>query len=249
MRRFTVLTRMLLLLHLRDRETLFWFFAFPIGLLLVLGTIFSAGRESAEVAAWLVAGIIVMNLLSAGLNGDSVWLTSARDRGILQRVRATPLPPGQLVGAYIVVRLALVVIQSAAILATGALVFGARPALAALPGAAALTVLGGVVFLLMGQAIGALASSASAANQINNALFFPLLFLSNLVIQLDGLPATWIAQVARWSPAYQLVDLLRPLLTGSPATQAAWLNLAGLLAYGALALFIAARAFRWEPKR
>lgn len=249
MRRFFVLARMFLLLHLRDREVLFWFFAFPIGLLLILGTLFATGQESAGAAAWLVAGVIVMNLLAAGLNGDAVWLASARDRGILQRVRATPLPPAHLIGAYVAVRLALVMVQSALILATGMLAFGARPALAALPGMAALIVGGGLVFLLLGQAIGAVTSSAGAANQINNALFFPLLFLSNLVIRLDGLPATWIAQIARWSPAYHLVDLLRPLLTGAPATQAAWINLGGLGLCGTLALLVAARAFRWEPRR
>jgi hypothetical protein len=53
MRRFAVLTRMLLLMNLRERETLFWYFAFPIGLLLILGAAnLGSGAAPVEVAAW-----------------------------------------------------------------------------------------------------------------------------------------------------------------------------------------------------
>jgi hypothetical protein len=46
-----------------------------------------------------------------------------------------------------------------------------------------------------------------------------------------------------------LVDLVRPALVPVPPAQAAWLNALGLLLYGALGLLIAARLFRWEPRR
>jgi len=92
------------------------------------------------------------------------------------------------------------------------------------------------------------APTASAANTVANMLFYPLLFLGNLVITIDSFPS-WLATVGRWLPATMLVDLLRPALTAEPAAQAAWLNLAGLLGYGLLALAVVARWFRWEPRR
>lgn len=249
MRRYWILTRSLLMMHLRDRATLFWNLAFPVGLLLLFGTMFGNARaEPASVAAWFMAGIIVQNIMVSGLAGDAAWLTSMRDRGILLRVRATPLPPGTLVGAYVAVRLLLVAAQSALIAAVAVLAFGVRIGWTAVAPAAGLVLLGGIVFLLLGQAIAAAAPNARASNVIANAIFYPLLFLSNLVILTTSFPA-WLEKLSRWSPAYLLVDLVRPALTATPAAQAAWVNLAGLLGYGALGLAVAARFFRWEPKR
>jgi ABC-2 type transport system permease protein len=247
MRRFATLTRALLVMHLRDKETLFWNLAFPIGMLLLFGTIFTGDGGAAEVAAWFMAGIIVQNIMASGLSGDSAWLASARDRGILIRIRATPLPPAVLIGAYVAVRMLLVCVQSALIVAAAVLVFDARiDASAALP-AAGLVLLGGIVFLLLGQVIAAAAPTASASNAVSNVVFFPLLFLSNLVIETTAFPA-WLESSTRWNPAYMLVDLLRPALTAEAAAQAAWINLAGLALYGVLGLAVAARLFQWQPK-
>src|SRR5215211_5411837 len=115
MRRFLILAKANLLMNLRNRVTLFWNFAFPIGLILLYGVIWS------QAIAWLTAGIVVLNLMSSGLMGDSARLTNLRERGILRRVQATPLPTWQLIAAYVVTRLLLVLAQSAAIIATAVL--------------------------------------------------------------------------------------------------------------------------------
>lgn len=249
MRRFTTLARALLVMHLRERETLFWFFVFPVGLLLLLGGAFDgSGGRPGEVAAWLMAGITVQNIMSAGLHGDAAWLAGMRDRGVLRRLRAAPLPSTTLVGAYVAVRLGLVLVQSVLIVGVAVAAFGARPAWSGVAPATAAALLGAVVFLLVGQAVAAVAPTESAANTVANMLFYPLLFLSNLVITIDSFPG-WLAAVGRWLPATMLVDLLRPALTAEPAARATWINLAGLLGYGLLALAVVARWFRWEPRR
>jgi ABC-2 type transport system permease protein len=249
MRRFAVLARMFLLMNLRERETLFWFFVFPVLLLLLLGSAFaSSAEDAAEVAAWLMAGVLVQNIMSAGLNGDATWLAGMRDRGVLTQLRATPLPATVLVGAYVAVRLALVLLQSALIVGVAMGVFGVRPSWGDIVPAAIVALVGALIFLALGQALAAVAANANAANVISNMLFFPLLFLSNLVIDVDAFPG-WLAALSRWTPASMLVDLLRPALTTEPAAQAAWFNLVGLLLYGLLALGVVARWFRWEPRR
>ncbi len=248
MRRFWTMARALLLMHLRERETLFWFFIFPVGLLLLLGAAFAGPDERGGAAAWLMAGVLVQNVMAAGLNGDAAWLAGMRDRGVLTRLRAAPLPSTTLVGAYLTVRLGLVLLQSILIVGTSLAVFGVRPTWTGIAPATVAVLVGAIVFLLAGQAVAAVAPTESAANTIANMLFFPLLFLSNLVVDADAFP-TWLATIARWLPASMLVDLVRPALTTKPAVQAAWLNLAGLLGYGLLALAIVARWFRWEPRR
>lgn len=248
MRRIFTLTRMLMLVNLRNSTTLFWNFAFPIGLLVIYGLVFGQQGPRGEVVAWLAVGVVALNMMSGGLVGDSAWLTSMREQGILQRVHATPLPPLALVGAYLIVRLGLAVAQSAAILAVAALAFGARFTPAGLAGALGAGLLGATVFIALGQALAAIAPSASAALALAQALNFPLMFISNLFIPAEQLPP-WLAAAGGWTPAFALVDVLRPLLVAAPALQAAWLNLAILALYGAAALALAGLCFRWEPRR
>lgn len=249
MRRFTMVFRSLLLMNLRNRTTLFWNFAFPIGLILLYGVIYGGQQFGAvDAMTWLTAGVVVLNIMSAGFIGDAAYLTNLRDQGVLQRVHAAPLPPAVLVGAYVLVRLVLVLAQAALIVATGVFVFGAQLNPGGLALALVLASFGALVFVALGQAVAALSPSASAAIAIGQVLYFPLMFISNLFMPVSMLP-TWLASLTRYNPAYMLVDLMRPAVTPVPALHPAWTNLLGLLFYGLLGMMVAARFFRWEPKR
>ena len=87
-----------------------------------------------------------------------------------------------------------------------------------------------------------------AAYAIGQALYFPLMFISNLFVPATQLPA-WVAQVARFTPAYLLVDLLRPaFIPLIPTTQAAWLDALGLAVYAVVGLALFVRFFSWAPR-
>lgn len=249
MHRLLVLSRSLLTIELRHPAVLFWNYAFPVGVLLINGVIFGArDAERGATAAWLTAGIIVLNIMAGAFLGDSARLVSVREQGILQRVQASPLPAGVLVLAYTLVRLLLVVVQAALIVAAAVLLLGASFSPGALLAAAPLALLGALAFTLMGQAIAAVAPTVGAAGAIGQVIYFPLMFVSNLFLPAELLPA-WVADLARWTPAYMLVDLLRPAMVDVPAQQAGLLNLVGLALFGAAGLAVAARHFRWEPWR
>src|SRR5258705_5026187 len=97
MRRFIIFTKAMFLMQLRSREVLFWNFAFPVFLMLIFGTI------ERSFINWMTPGLIVLNALSFGLVGSSSMMVELRDKGILRRLRATPLPAAQLLGAYLIV--------------------------------------------------------------------------------------------------------------------------------------------------
>jgi ABC-2 type transport system permease protein len=232
----------------RDKGTYVANLILPIGLFVLFTALNTGAGGVAGVAAWLMAGVMVQSIMTSGLETDMTWLANTRERGILLRVRATPLPPGMLVAAYTLVRLLMVMFQTALIVVVGLLVFGVRINEGAILPAIGMVLLGGIVFLALGQAIASAAPTAGAASAIANLIFFPLLFLSNIWISTENLPAV-VQNIIRWNPAYMLVDLLRPTLVALPATQAAWINLIGLMCYGTIAMVLAARFFRWEPKR
>jgi ABC-2 type transport system permease protein len=236
-----VLAKANMLMNLRNRTTLFWNFAFPVGLILLYGALWPS------VIAWLTAGIVVLNLMSSGLLGDSTRLTNLRERGILRRVQATPLPTWQLIAAYVLTRLLLVLVQSAVIVATAVLLYGAEFSWGGLLTALPLAAMGGLVFLALGQLISAGASTSGAAGAIGQVVYFPLMFVSNLFVPIEQLPA-WLARISTWTPATMLVDLVRPALVPIPARQSTAITLAGLAVYGLVAMVLAARLFRWEPR-
>ncbi len=242
MKRFLILTKAMLLMNIRNRTALFWNFAFPIGLIVLYGMIWP------QIIAWLTAGIIVLNLMSSGLLGDAAWLTSMRERGMLRRVRATPLPAWHLIAAYVVARLLLTLAQSSAIVATAMLLYGAGFPMSGLLAALPLAIIGGFVFLLLGQVIASVAPNNAAAGAIGQVIYFPLMFVSNLFLPIDQLPG-WIANLTRWTPATMLVDLVRPALVPIDPVQPAWINALGLTCYGVIALLLAAQLFQWEPQR
>lgn len=249
MRRLLILTRSILTIQMRHPAVIFWNFALPVGILLLNGAIFGAHDEQpGTTAAWLTAGTIVLNILAGALLGDSSQIVSVREEGILQRVQASPLPAGVLVLAYTAVRLVLVLAQAALIVAAAVLLLGARFTPAAVLSAAPLALVGALSFVLLGHALAAVAPSVGMANAVGQMIYFPLMFISNLFIPIDLLPA-WVADLARWTPAFMLVDLMRPAMTPVPALQAGLINLLGLALFGAAGLAIAARFFRWEPWR
>src|SRR5262245_47783027 len=209
MRRFLVLAKANMLMNVRNRTTLFWNFAFPVGLILLYGVLWPSA------ISWLAAGIVVLNIMSSGLLGDSTRLTNLRERGILRRVQATPLPAWQLIAAYVITRLLLVLAQSAAIVGTAALVYGAEFTWSGLVGALPLAIAGGLVFLALGQVIGAVAPTSAAAGGLGQMIYFPLMFVSNLFIPNNQLPV-WLALAAQWTPATMLEDMVRPALVPVP---------------------------------
>ncbi|MBK9714519.1 MAG: ABC transporter permease [Kouleothrix sp.] len=249
MRRFRILSWSLLMMTLRDRSTLFWGIAFPIGLTVLYGTI-TAQDQAGGVAAisWLATGVVALTIMASGLVGEAGHFTEMRERGTLQRVQATPLPPLQLVSAAMLVRLLVTLLQVVLVMAVAVVGFGAQTSAGGFAAGCVLALLGAAVFFAIGQAIGSVASTPRAAAAIGQALYFPLMFISNLFVPATQLPA-WVAQVARFTPAYLLVDLLRPaFIPLIPTTQAAWLDALGLAVYAVVGLALFVRFFSWAPR-
>ena len=241
MKRFVIFTKAMFLMHLRSREVLFWNFAFPVFLMLIFGLI-----ESAYIN-WMTPGIIVLNALSFGLVSSSTMLVEMRDKGILRRLRATPLPALQLLGAYLIVNLLLGLCQSALILTTAVLLYNMPLTAAGLALALPLIVAGALTFLALGQLVGGVAPRSGAATAMGMTLYFGMMFISDLIFPLEQLPA-WLQKVVPYLPSTLVAGLVRPALLEA-ALDPQWLAHLGLLAvYAAAATLVVSKVFRWEPR-
>lgn len=82
----------------------------------------SAARRSGQPPAfnyinWVLPGVLVFNALAFGLITSSSMMLTMRELGVLRRLQATPMPAGQLVGAYFLVNVTIVLLQSLLIIA------------------------------------------------------------------------------------------------------------------------------------
>jgi ABC-2 type transport system permease protein len=248
MKRFFVLTKALLLMHLRNRTTLFWNLAFPVFLLVIYSQIFGAmDVGGTNFMTWVVPGVLVFNILAFGLLSSGTLMVNMREKGVLRRLQASPIPAGQLVGSYLLVNVLIALLQSTIILVFAALVFRTPLTLGGALRALPMIVFGILAFVALGQVISGLATTAGVAVAIGQILNFSQMFITDMIMPMDMMPE-WIQKVAPYLPAYATVQLVRPPLVEGSFSPDLWSNLLLMVAYTAVAGLVAARLFRWAPQ-
>lgn len=229
-------------LYGRDRVALFWAFAFPVLLLLGLGTVFSPGAAP-RYLGYLLPGLLGMNLVSMGLFNVGMVLVNHRETGKFRRLAVTPLPRWVFLLGQILHRVSLLFLQTALLLAVACLAYGIRNQGSYL-GLAAVMALGAACFISAGFALSGLVRSIEGYSACANAAFFPLLFLSGVLFPLDTAPA-WLRQAAALLPLSPCLGALRDIFGGRTglAAHAAGLGLVAL--WTGACFLLAARRFRW----
>jgi ABC-2 type transport system permease protein len=165
----------------------------------------------------------------------------------LRRLRATPLPALQLVGAYLTVNVVIGVLQAVIIMVVSALFYQVPLTTMGVALALPMFIFSLLTFIAFGQVISGLVAKSTAAVALGQVAYFGQMFVTNLILPLDMMPA-WLRTVAPYLPGYVAGDLMRsPLLSGSLAPHAGT-QLVILLAYGIGAMLVAAKLFRWDPK-
>jgi ABC-2 type transport system permease protein len=230
------------------REPLLVFFAlgFPAILLVILGAV-PAFREPKESLGGLrvidlyVPIIVAVGLAVFALNGLSQLSATYREKGVLRRMRTTPVKPGVMLGAQLLMSTILSMLSMVVVVIIGRLVYDVSP-----PRQAAAYLVGYVLAALSMFAIGLLVASLAptgrSAGAIGTVLFFPLVFFAGLWIPRDTM-----------TDALRTISDLTPLGAGvqslQDATAGHWpqlLHLTVMLGWTIVAGGLATRYFRWE---
>ena len=193
---------------------------------------------------FLVPGILAMALMQLGLFGTAAPLVQLRERQVLRRLGATPLPRSALLLSQLLHRLTIALAQVVIIVAVGRLVFGVeigdRVGLLA-----AFCVLGALTFVSLGYLIASLSKTEESVFGITSVLNFPMMFLSGIFFPLETMP-DWIRPVVRAIPLTYLGDALRQTMVGAPPVHALGVDALVLGIWLAVAAVLSVRLFRWE---
>jgi ABC-2 type transport system permease protein len=193
--------------------------------------------------SYFVPSILGMALMQLGIFA-AIPLVQQREKLILKRLNATPLPRRTLVASNIVVRLVIAAVQTLLIIVIGQRVLGVELIGSALA-IGGVVILGALTFTSIGYVIASFARTEEAANGMTSVVQFPLMFLSGIFFPLEIMP-DWLRGVATFLPLTYLGDALRQTMVGGAPFVPLGIDLAVLGGWLAVCFVVSARFFRWQ---
>lgn len=156
---------------------------------------------------FVLTGIFGLALMNISIIGIGVNMTRYREDQILKRITTTPLKSWQFIVAEILSRLILNIIQIAVILSVGMYFFDAN-IYGSIPMIFAISLVGGVLFQLLGFVIAVFSKTTDAAQGMAQAIAIPMMFLSGVFFPIDALPK-WLYSIVQFLPLAPLLRILR----------------------------------------
>jgi ABC-2 type transport system permease protein len=228
----------------RNPSAAFFNFVLPLLFLVAGGAILHGDQSQLDKLVPAIAGMSVMSTTFTALAYNIVFL---RERGVLKRIRGTPLPTGSYLGGVAANAVTNTALQLAIVVIAGRVFFGIgwpkewlELIVFVLAGVACLASLG----VAFAHAIPNFESTAAYVN----AVFLPVVFVSFYAFDTTSAPE-FIRNVADALPLKPLIDgLYGAMVTG--ATLADNLDaLAVIGLWGVFGVWLAVRGFTWEQRR
>jgi ABC-2 type transport system permease protein len=233
-------------LFLREPIVVFFAVAFAPILLVILGLVPSMREPVADLGGLRMIDLYLPIVVALGialfaLSGLAPLFASYREKGVLRRLRTTPVRPAVMIGAQLLMATGMSLVTLLVILGLGKLAF-AVDLPGRLPAFLIAYLLVALAMFAIGLLVAALAPSAKSASAIGSLVFFPLVFFAGLWIPREAMNGT-----------LRVISDLTPLGAGvqslQDATAGHWphlSHLAVLLAWTTVAAGLAGRYFRWE---
>jgi len=191
---------------------------------------------------FVLVGLIGMALMNSNVQSLAINMSKYREDKILKRITTTPLPTWKFIVAEVAAHLVLNFIQVTLVIVIGVYMFGGD--LGNNIGLLfVLSLLGAVLFQLVGFVVASASKTASAAEGMATAITIPMMFLSGVFFPIDQLPK-WLFGIVTYLP---LSPLLRMMREGALEGLSPWstpLNLIIVLGWIAVTLSFAIWRFR-----
>jgi ABC-type multidrug transport system permease subunit len=185
-----------------------------------------------------------MNLMGTGMWGIGFAIVSARSKGMLKRMVASPMRRSHYLLAQMLGRIALLIPEAGLLLGFGYFAFGV-PMRGSLPLVAALCVVGALTFAGLGLLVAARPRTIEGVSGLMNVVMMPMWLLSGTFFSNARFPDA-LQPFVQALPLTALNDAMRAVMLEGAGVQAIVGEVAILVAWG-IAAFVAALAlFRWR---
>lgn len=190
-----------------------------------------------------VPSFIAMSIAMIGIMNIPYIIVEYKAIKVFKRFKGTPLEPTYILFAQAVVNFLIVLISALILIGTAAAVFDIEFQVDILNFALAFG-LSSATFFSLGLILAGLLGTTRAVEAVTGILFFPLFFLSGIMIPLTAFPQ-WIQDAAEFNPVAHSVDILTVTWIGDclgDHTRA--IIILGLITV--VSTLVAIKTFRWE---
>jgi ABC-2 type transport system permease protein len=230
----------------RSGRTLLLNIVLPI-VILVLTDLHGGASASALTGTVFSIGLaLTYGLMSSSLIGYSLTIARDRESGVFQRLRVTPAPTWAIMASRLLVQIVLDLIMTVVVVVIGGIIHHLTFTAVQLVLIVCVSLVGGAMFLAIGQAIVGLVRSAAVVNALGRAFYVVFLLLG--LLGSSGLLGVTVKAISGWTPVGAMVNLYGGVLDLSTWD---WSDTSGVIAaagYILIGAFIGIRWFRWESR-
>ncbi len=200
--------------------------------------------KSLKAIQFVTPGLLGWAVAMSAAFGAASTLQGWRNSKLLRRLQLSPVPASSVVGARVVVTIAVALLQMTIFIGLGMLAFGLQ-----LTGswwmAIPLLVSGTLAFMSLGLLAGSIAKTQEGAVNLANLFVLPMAFLSGSFFPLEGAPS-WLQITSQALPLRHLNDGMLDVMVRGDGPGAALGPIGILLGFAIIVTAIAVRLFRWE---
>jgi ABC-2 type transport system permease protein len=240
----TSLLRADFVVFLKNKRSLILSMLLPVFLLVITN---SAQAEQSYGGSLVIIGMsIAYGLASTSILGYALSVARDRDKGVFQRLRVTPAPTWTIMAS----RLTLQVFANFVIALFVIIIGSSMHHISLRAGQYGLvllvSILGGAVFLSIGQALVGLVKSADTVNAAGRIIYIVLVLFG--LLGLSGQLGNTVESIAKWSPVGTVMTLFSGVLNLSAWDGHDTMTLLACGGYIAVFASIGIRWFQWDAQ-
>ena len=193
---------------------------------------------------FVVPGLLGMNLMGSAIWGMGFAIVEARQKKLLKRMVASPMPRWQYMASFILSRLVMLVIEVVVFVGFARLAFGV-PIRGSLIDLGIICLITSLAFSSLGLLIASRARTMEAASGLMNLVMLPMWILSGVFFSATRFPAP-IQPFVRALPLTAAIDALRSNMLQGIGLNHLLMPVAILLAWLVVPFAVSIRIFRWR---
>lgn len=193
---------------------------------------------------FLLPGILAFTIMQLAIAGSGFNIVEYRRKGILKRLFVTPIQPRDFIGAIVVARTAIVLIQLIVLIAFAVFILDVS-IIGNFASFFLIVILGTFIFLNIGFCLGSIAKTQQAIGAIGNIVIFPQIFLSGVFYPIESMPAL-IQPIAYVLPLSFVSTGLRDIANEGASLMQIGPSLLGIAVWLVISFVLASRLFVWK---
>ena len=206
--------------------------------------------EAPDLRTFYVGGFMAYAVIYTAFVALLPDVVDIRERGLLKRLRGTPLPLASFVAARFAIALLITTIGVVLIAVLGSVAFGVSTPTTAITGLVVYTLAGTITFACLSFAATSITRTQSGAQGLSNGIGIILAMISGVFFAPDILPEA-VRSIAQFLPLEPLANGYQSqYVTDASGVGLDLRNLGTLAAWTLAAVaLVALRGFRWQPRQ